>query len=248
MSDGADPIARGRAAWAAIHHATTFESWKAVALAVALGRRQAMHDADVNAPFGTKYRTAINRWLETNGFGGMRYGVRVACCKLVDELQAIEAWRDALPPHIRDSQNNPEVCLRSWRRSIKPPREPVAQHRPAVVMSGPKGRSVHWHGDHIRRAGLALRESYSTDIFVMARKALEAAIRSEGDLLVLLDPPARSTPQRARAVDMSALPKRADIVGPADWVRRVPIPAETFSAGAGPEAESDLFSSFHAGS
>ena len=215
MSDGADPIARGRAAWAAISCATTFESWKAVALAVALGRQQAMHDADVNAPFGTRYRTAINRWLEANGFSGMRYGVRVACCKLVDDLERIEAWRDALPPHVRDSQNNPEVCLRSWRRAIRPPRKPEVR-RPAVATNRPKGHAVYWSSDHIRRGAEAFRMCRSNDVFTLVRAVLESAVRSETDLLQLLERP--PSPQRSSAAAMSVVARRAEIVGPADWV------------------------------
>jgi hypothetical protein len=49
---------------------------------------------------------------------------------------------------------------------------------------------------------MALHECGSPDIFRLARVALEAAIRSEADLVELLDP---------RAVAMSVLPQRADI-------------------------------------
>ena len=51
---------------------------------------------------------------------------------------------------------------------------------------------------------MALRECSSNDIFRLARVALEAAIRSEADLLELL-PPDTDT--------MSALPRRTDVVG-----------------------------------
>jgi hypothetical protein len=38
---------------------------------------------------------------------------------------AIESWRSTLPtPAV---MNNPEMIIRSWRRSLKPAREPV-QH------------------------------------------------------------------------------------------------------------------------
>jgi hypothetical protein len=44
------------------------------------------------------------------------------------------------------------------------------------------GRPVFWSGEHIRRAACAIRETYSTDFFVMARKALEADVRNEDDV------------------------------------------------------------------
>jgi hypothetical protein len=61
----------------------------------------------------------------------------------------------------------------------------------------------------LRRAATAFRECSSNDIFRLARVALEAAIRSEADLVELLDP---------HAVAMSALPRRTDAVSPTGYV------------------------------
>jgi hypothetical protein len=47
------------------------------------------------------------------------------------------------------------------------------------------GRAIHWPQDALKRAAAAIREA-SSDTFVLARRALEAAIRSEAALLVLL--------------------------------------------------------------
>jgi hypothetical protein len=56
---------------------------------------------------------------------------------------------------------------------------------------------MHWSQAAIKRAAVAIRESYSTDTYVMARRALEAAIRSEVDLMELLTVlPAKPAPQR----------------------------------------------------
>jgi hypothetical protein len=46
----------------------------------------------------------------------------------------------------------------------------------------------------IRRA--AIRENYCADVFVLARKALEAAIRDESDLLAMLPPSVETTRRR----------------------------------------------------
>jgi hypothetical protein len=68
----------------------------------------------------------------------------------------------------------------------------------------PQGRSADpWTGDAIRRAASAIRETYSTDSFIMARRALEAAVRNEADLIELLPP---------NTVAISALPRRTDVV------------------------------------
>jgi hypothetical protein len=59
------------------------------------------------------------------------------------------------------------------------------------------GRAIFWDGDSIRRAAMALRETYGTDFYAMARKALEAAIRDEGHLLALLDSALHRQPPKA---------------------------------------------------
>jgi hypothetical protein len=72
---------------------TDFAAWKAIAVAVAIGRQQAMTSAGVNRPFGKKYAAAINLWPEDNGFRNIPDGVRGACCALADNMTAIEKWR-----------------------------------------------------------------------------------------------------------------------------------------------------------
>jgi hypothetical protein len=60
---------------------------------------------------------------------------------------------------------------------------------------------VFWPQSAIKRAADAMRESGSRDLYVLARVALEAAIRCEADLLELLSPHA----------PMSPLPRKADV-------------------------------------
>jgi hypothetical protein len=47
-------------------------------------------------------------------------------------------------------------------------------------------RGVFWPLDALQRAATAIRETRSNDCMVLARKALEGAIRDEDDLLALL--------------------------------------------------------------
>jgi hypothetical protein len=54
---------------------------------------------------------------------------------------------------------------------------------------------------------MALRECSSSDNFTATRAVLEAAIRSENDLIELLSP------------DTAATPRRVDVVSPAGYVR-----------------------------
>ena len=65
---------------------------------------------------------------------------------------------------------------------------------------------MHWPQSAIRRAADAMRESGSRDWLTLARTALQAGVRTEGDLLAILD----GAPMIAAT---SALPRRADIGG-----------------------------------
>jgi hypothetical protein len=73
----------------------------------------------------------------------------------------------------------------------------------------------------MRRAAMALRECGSSDIFTATRAVLEAAIRSESDLIELLSPDTAAT---------SALPRRTDVVRPGRLVSFVPIPDSSTAA------------------
>ena len=81
--------------------------------------------------------------------------------------------------------------------------------KPSFAEFGSKHHAASVPRDMLRRAAVALRECTSNDIFRLARVALEAAIRSEADLVELLSPD---------AIAMSALPQRTDVVSPTGYV------------------------------
>jgi len=66
----------------------------------------------------------------------------------------------------------------------------------------------HWSHDAIKRAALAVREARSDDYYVLARLALQAAVRTRSDLLELLnDAPTSQPTKSAPAVPIvAALP------------------------------------------
>jgi hypothetical protein len=195
-------VAEGKAAWDRVHHATTFEAWKTIAAAVAIGRQHALHEASANRPFGTRYGRAFNGWLDANGFRDMPFGVRTACCKLVDHLSEIEAWRASLPEIKRADQCHPETVLRHWRRATAP----SPQHRAIVRrIRELEGKPVYWSQDAMRRAHRAMLESRSSDLLILARVALEAAIRTDGDLLALLETSPTRAPAKPAPVEVTAL-------------------------------------------
>jgi hypothetical protein len=202
-----DDIALGRQAWQKISKATTFTAWKAIAIAVSIGRQHALRLASCNAPHGARYSRAFNAWLDQNGFSSMPYGTRAACCKLADNMVGIEAWRASLPKAAQETQNHPEVIIRNWRKAMRPeqPSVPVLRHHVKSDRPQPaKGsRQVFWPQDAVKRAADGLRQCRSHDLYTMARAALEGAVRGRDDLLELLNeaaPPTRAPIKSTPAV------------------------------------------------
>jgi hypothetical protein len=228
MSDDAQ-IAAGREAWATIHHATSFESWKAIALAVAIGRKHALREAGSNTPYGKKYSVAISHWLDANEFREMPFGIRSACCVLADNIDAIQSWRATLPASEQASQNHPQVIMRRYRRATEAEVSQVRQHVVSKVQGKAAKRaactSVRWPQAAIKRAGDAMRQSWSNDVYKLATIALQAAIRTEADILELLlpEPPPKPAPRQIAAPVAAELHAKAmsDLAARADRVAQI---------------------------
>jgi hypothetical protein len=201
MTDRADDaVVVGREAWARIKENSrrSWDDWLKVGKAVALGRAESMQKARCNRPIGTSYVRVFGAWLRDNGFSETTNQERYAILKILEHLDAVTAWRDGLDEARRRRHNHPSLW-HVFRRATKaetgtPTRQPVqgakskAAHRP--------GKPVYFGQDIIRRAAMALRECRSGDIFTAARATLEAAIRSENDLLALLN---EAKPPQAKA-------------------------------------------------
>jgi hypothetical protein len=115
-----DIVNAGKAAWQQVHRATSFDRWKTIALAVSVGRQQALRTAGVNAPHGAKYSRAFHAWLDQNGFGEMAYGLRAKCCTLAENLPSIEQWRSTLSEVKRSTLNNPGDRHQALAQDQKP--------------------------------------------------------------------------------------------------------------------------------
>jgi hypothetical protein len=192
VSDGV--ITDGRAAWDRLksREQATWQDWLAVGEALIVGRTRAMQTAKTNKPVGTTYVRAIGHWLRANGFDEISPQERYRAVLCVENRDAIEAWRATLDDAKRRTLNHPGACWHAWRRSMTAEAPPPRFH----VVNGGKmhrqGKAISWPGDCIRRAALSMRESRSTDFFILAKVALEAAIRHEIDLLELLPAPPRA--------------------------------------------------------
>jgi hypothetical protein len=212
VSGDSGTIEAGRSAWARLRdrERATWSDWLDVARALAIGRTVALQAAGTNSPVGTRYNTAMGTWLRENGLGDVVAQERYRLLLILQNLDAVETWRAGLDDAKRRRLNHPNAIWAHWQRSLK---TEIARPRRREVLKGAKAKgnrhAIHWNGDAIRRAACAIREVYSTDFYVMARRALEAAVRNEDDLLELLPPD---------TVTMSALPQRTDVVSAAGHV------------------------------
>ncbi|WP_316228790.1 hypothetical protein [Bradyrhizobium sp. SZCCHNGR1005] len=184
-----DIIAQGREAMARIRQGEqmSFQDWCAVGCACRIGRREAMIRAKVNEPRGPNYSLQMNGWLSDHGLGDISRMDQFYAMQMAEHAEAIAGWRDALPENKRRRFTTPHGIINGWQRSLQLPspkvRNIVQKPRPAWKA---KGAPIGFPGDMIQRAALAMRESWCNDVVVLARLALQAAVRSEHDLIELL--------------------------------------------------------------
>jgi hypothetical protein len=184
-----DAVSEGREAWTRLkdRERATWDDWIAVGKALIIGRASCMSMAQTNAPQGGRYKAAMNCWLADNGLAEVSGPERFKLSMIMKNLDAVEAWRTTLDPAERRRLNHPSLWFTFCKatRGEAPPR--VRVRRP-VASSGrlPPGKPIYWQQDHVRRAADAMRESGSNDFFILARLALEAAVRSEDDLIEMI--------------------------------------------------------------
>jgi hypothetical protein len=198
-----DVVAAGAAAWVRLRdrQRLSWVDWVQVGLALQIGPSEALKAAGTNAPFGKVYTKFMTGWLRANGFDDINQQVRYRLLQCIENIIAIEKWRSGLDEQSRRKYNHPDSVWANWRRStsITPSRCADPRPRPQFTgkaVNGSYHRPVHFGQDVIRRAGQAMREAWSNDVYKLAAVALHAAIRNEGDLLALL-PAASAAPQRS---------------------------------------------------
>lgn len=191
-----DQVAAGRAAWQRLQERErkTWADWIEVARALAIGRAQALRIAGTNRPLGSRYNVAMGAWLVDQGMHEINNQMRYRALLVLENLPAISAWREGLDDARRRRLNHPNTVWHAWRRDTTTNVDSTTggSSTPRTAAAAPRcgyGRAVHWPSDALRRAAAAIREAHSSDVIILARKALEAAIRNEADLLALLDDP-----------------------------------------------------------
>jgi hypothetical protein len=112
-------IRAGRDAWQAINRAESFEGWRAIGAALAVGKAHALRVTGANAAWGRNYSRAFSEWMKQHGFDKMAKSVRSVAIELHENANAIEAWRATLSEKQRRRLVHPLSNVRRWRAATQ---------------------------------------------------------------------------------------------------------------------------------
>ena len=110
-------IRAGRDAWEAINKAQSFDGWKAIGAALAVGKAHALKAARVRQAWGRAYGLEFGAWIKAHGFERMPAATRSVAIELHENAEAITAWRDTLPERQRKRLISPLAVTRRWKAS-----------------------------------------------------------------------------------------------------------------------------------
>lgn len=110
-------IRAGRDAWHAIEKAETFEAWRSIGAALAIGKAHALHVTGANRAAGQHYCREFGKWVKEYGFDQIPKSTRSHVIEMFENIEAIEAWRATLPDKQRRRLRSPQINVRRWRAS-----------------------------------------------------------------------------------------------------------------------------------
>lgn len=102
-------------AWRRLKKDRNWGDWIKVGEGLRLWRDEAMRAAGTNRPEGKGYNQAFGDRLTKYKLDDMDKGDRSRLFAVMDNLPAIEAWRQGLPLKDRLKLNHPSTVLRNWR-------------------------------------------------------------------------------------------------------------------------------------
>ena len=114
-------VSRGREAWHTLKSDETWEKWVAIGRAIEAGTSAIMRFLNTNQSKGRIWSETFGQWLRENEFDQIDKGVRSRLKTCLDNLPAIEAWRQTLGLTLRLQLNHPNAVLRRWQASRQAP-------------------------------------------------------------------------------------------------------------------------------
>jgi hypothetical protein len=151
--DERDRVARqGMQAWARLKKGKSWTDWLQVGEALQVGREWAMHQAGVNKPEGKGYNTAFGEWLTKYKLDDMDKGDRSRLFSVMDNLPAIEEWRQRLTLTEKLALNHPQAVLRRWKAFIEPgkPKSDKPTLRDGVVSLSEENEALKGERDALK--------------------------------------------------------------------------------------------------
>jgi hypothetical protein len=107
----------GREAWEQVNKAESFEGWRRIGAALAIGKAHALRFSGANAPEGQNYCREFSTWAKEHGFGTMRASDRSYAIAFYENIGSITAWRATLSDRQRNRLNTAQGNVRRWRIS-----------------------------------------------------------------------------------------------------------------------------------
>jgi hypothetical protein len=198
MSGDEEIIGEALIAWSRIRRGASFNDWLAVGKALALARAECMREAKSNKPLGTAYNRLMGAWLKRHGLDSIRGQERYRCLQVLDNLPEIEAWRAGLSEEKRRRLNHPGAVIARWTadKKISPYETSSPRHIAEGNGRGHDGKLLSWPQVMLQRASEAIHAARTDDTILLAKAALQAALRCADDVEELLD---ANQPRRAQS-------------------------------------------------
>jgi hypothetical protein len=133
-------IARAQEAASRLIAGASWQDWVAVGRALQIGRAHAMYEAGTNEPKGSKYAACMSHWLAATKLDKVAdKSARSRLLDLLDNIGAVEKWRQTVPANKRLELNHPNTVWRHWQKSLVPtsqqlrPPSPVAKLKESLI-------------------------------------------------------------------------------------------------------------------
>jgi hypothetical protein len=124
-------IKRGQEAWHRHKNNATWNDWLAIGEALQIGRQDAMAAAGTNQPAGSKYNAVFGEWLARHQFDDIDKSDRSRLMEVMDNLAAVNVWRETLTQTARLRYNHPNTVLRKWKATVAP-KKPKDESKPTL--------------------------------------------------------------------------------------------------------------------